>query len=45
MWYEESTPQGYVTHNFIEHTYAKILISALEAQVSWGETHGDVVNY
>ena len=30
-------------HNNIEHTRAKILVSALERQVSWGDTYGEVV--
>ena len=27
----------YTSHTIIEHTHAKILVSALECQVSWGE--------
>ena len=34
------TPQ-----NTIEHTHAKTLVSALEHQVSWGDTYDDEVNH
>ena len=30
-------------HNVIEHTHAEILVSALERQVSWDDTYGEVV--
>ena len=29
----------------LEHAYAKILVSALERQVSGGDTHDEVVNH
>ena len=29
----------------IEHTNAKILVSALEREVSWGDTNNEVVDY
>ena len=29
-------------HNIIEHTHAKILGSALQRQVSWGDTNDEV---
>ena len=29
----------------IEHAHAKILVSALECQVSWGDNYGEVVNH
>ena len=32
-------------HNTIEHTHAKILVSALERRVSWGDTAGEVVGH
>ena len=31
-------------HNIIEHTHAKMLVSALERQVSGGDTYDEVVN-
>ena len=30
-------------NNIIEHTHAKIVISALERQESWGDTNDEVV--
>jgi hypothetical protein len=30
---------------FIEHTHAKILVSALELLVSWGDTNDEVVDH
>jgi hypothetical protein len=40
----------YVTYrheprNIIEHTHAKLLVSALERQVSWGDTNDEVVDH
>ena len=32
-------------HNTIEHTRAKILVSALERQVSWGDIDDKVVDH
>ena len=32
-------------HNTIEHTHAKILVSALERQVSSDDTYGEGVNH
>ena len=32
-------------HNIVEHTHTKILVSALECQVSWGDTYGEVVDH
>ena len=29
----------------IEHTHAKILVSELDSQMSWGDTNSDVVDY
>ena len=31
-------------HNTIEHTYAKMLASALERHVLWGDTNAEVVD-
>ena len=31
-------------HNIINHTHAKILVSAIERQVSWGDTDDEVVD-
>ena len=28
----------------IEYTHAKILVSALERQVSWDDTYGEIIN-
>ena len=32
-------------HNTIEHTHTKILVRALERQVSRDDTYGEVVNH
>ena len=32
-------------HNTIDDTQAKILVSALERQVSWLDTYGEVLNH
>ena len=32
-------------HNTIEHTHAKILVSALERQVSLGDTNDEVLDH
>jgi hypothetical protein len=34
----------YTPHNTIKHTHFKILASALECQVSQGDTNGEVVD-
>ena len=33
------------THRIIDHTHAKILVTALERQVSWGDSNGEVVDH
>jgi mannitol/fructose-specific phosphotransferase system IIA component (Ntr-type) len=32
-------------HNIIEHTHSKILVIALERQVSWDDNIGEVVDH
>ena len=36
---------GGTPHNTIQYTHAKIVASALEYQVSWGNTIGEVVEH
>jgi hypothetical protein len=36
---------AYASHNIIEHTRAKMLISVVERQVSWGGTNDEVVDH
>ena len=36
---------SHAPHNTIEHTHAKLFISALGRQVSQGDTHGEVVDH
>jgi hypothetical protein len=35
----------HLPHNTIEHTHAKILVSALEHQVSLDDTYGEIGNH
>ena len=35
----------HASHNIIKHTHAKILVSTLEYQVSWGDYYDEVVNH
>ena len=35
----------YTPHNNIEHTHVRLIVSALERQVSQGDTNGEVVDH
>jgi hypothetical protein len=35
---------GFILHNIIKHTHAKISVSTLECQISFGDTSGEVVD-